>query len=177
MLGTPEMVEFDAAKHAAQSAKKPDQMPSVDEMLVALKKRLQQKPDDAQGWFLLGRTYMAMEQYPQAAEAYEALLKLTGDEPTVLLSLAEAATFANEGDMAGRPAEMIRKALKMSPDNQSALWMAGLLESQQENYSQAIAHWEKLETLVQDDSEVLKRVRAMISMVKEKASSPAADKK
>jgi cytochrome c-type biogenesis protein CcmH len=105
MLGTPQMVEFDAAKPTAQSANNSGQMPSVDEMVLALKKRLEEKPDDAQGWFLLGRTYMAMQNYPQAAEAYETLLKITGEEPTIMLSLAEAITF---------PTKVVCRAVRQS---------------------------------------------------------------
>jgi cytochrome c-type biogenesis protein CcmH len=169
MLGTPQMVEFDAAKQAAQSAKKPGQMPSVDQMVVALQKRLEEQPDDAQGWFLLGRTYMAMEKYPQAAEAYETLLKITGDEATVLLSLAEAITFSNGGSMQGRPAELIRKALVISPDNQSAMWMGGLVESQEGNYSKALELWRRLEVELSDPG-ALQNLRKLITEIEKKQS-------
>ncbi len=177
MLGAPGMLELDGARQASHSAGQQRQVPSVEEMLVAIKQRLQEKPDDAQGWFLLGRTYMALEQYPQAVEAYETLLKLTGDEPTVMLSLAEAITFSQNGDMQGRPAELIQKVLDKEPESQSALWMAGLLKTQQGDYPQAIGYWKRLEPMVQDQPKVLERVRAMIDMVQKKADSPAAEKK
>ncbi len=169
-LGMPEMVENNAAKRASQSTNKQGALPSVEQMVVALKKRLQEKPDDAQGWFMLGRTYMAMEQYPQAVEAYENLLKLTGDEPTVLLSVAEAITFTNNGDMKGRPAELIRKALKMAPDNQSALWMGGLLESQEGNYSKTLDLWRRLEPALADDPGSQQKIRQLIKEVEKKQS-------
>jgi cytochrome c-type biogenesis protein CcmH len=168
VLGAPEMVGFDSAKQAAHSSKKPGPMPSVQEMLTSLKKRLQQKPDDAQGWFLLGRTYMAMEQYSQAAEAYETLLKLTGDEPTVLLSVAEAITFSNNGNMKGRPAELIRRALKIAPDNQSVLWMSGLLERQEGNYSKALELWRRLEPALTDDPGAQQKLRQLITELENK---------
>jgi cytochrome c-type biogenesis protein CcmH len=161
------MVEFDAAKQAAQSAKKPGQMPSVDQMVVALQKRLEEQPDDAQGWFLLGRTYMAMEKYPLAAEAYETLLKITGDEATILLSLAEAITFSNGGSMQGRPAELIRKALVISPDNQSAMWMGGLVESQEGNYAKALELWRRLEVELSDPG-ALQNLRKLITEIEKK---------
>ena len=168
MLGSPEMVEFDAEQQATQSAKKPGQMPSVDEMVVALQKRLQENPDDAQGWFLLGRTYMAMKKYPQAAEAYETLLKITGDEPTIMLSLAEAITFSNRGSMQGRPAQLIRKVLMISPDNQSAMWMGGLLESQEGNYSKALELWKKLEPKLAEDPGAQQNLKKLITEIEKK---------
>lgn len=165
MLGSPEMVEFDAAQQTPHSAKNPGQIPSVEEMVVALKKRLEERPDDAQGWFMLGRTYMAMQKYPQAAEAYETLLKITGDEPTVLLSVAEAIIFSNSGNMQGRPAELIRRALKLAPDDQSALWMGGLLESQEGNYSKALGLWRKLEPLLAADPAAQQKLEKLISEI------------
>ncbi len=168
MLGSPNMVEFDAEQQTSHSAKKPGQIPSVEEMVVALKKRLEERPDDAQGWFMLGRTYMAMQKYPQAAEAYETLLKITGDEPTVLLSAAEAIIFSNSGNMQGRPAELIRRALKLAPDDQSALWMGGLLESQEGNYSKALGLWRKLEPLLAADPAAQQKLIKLISEIEKK---------
>lgn len=172
-LGAPEMVEFDAVQHASQSSKQPGKMPSVDEMVVALKQRLKEKPDDAQGWFLLGRTYMTMENYSQATEAYETLLKITGDEPTVLLSVAEAITFSNKGNMKGRPAELIRRALKLAPDDQSVLWMAGLLESQEGNYTKALQLWRKLEPALAKEPAAQQKLKQLISDLEKRLNKKA----
>ncbi len=173
-LGTPAMVEFDPAKQATQQQ---GEMPSVEEMLVSIKKRLKQKPDDTEGWFLLGRTYMMLEQHANAAKAFETLLKLSGEDPAVMLALADAVTMVQEGNMRGRPAELISKSLKLAPESQTALWLGGLLESQQGNFAQAINHWKKLESMLEDEPKALERVRAMISMVEGKAASAAAGSK
>lgn len=44
------------------------------DMQAAIARRadeLRQKPDDAQGWALLGRTYKATQHYPEARDAFE----------------------------------------------------------------------------------------------------------
>ena len=168
MLGTPGMVEFDAAKQVSHSSKKQGDMPSVDQMLVALKQRLQEKPDDAQGWFMLGRTYMVMERYHEAAKAFETLLKLAGDEPTVMLTLAEAITMSQQGSMQGRPAVLIGKALKIAPNHQTALWMGGLLESQQGNYAKALNLWRRLEPALTEDPSAQQKLRQLIAELEKK---------
>ncbi len=167
-LGTPGMIEFDPAKQAAEQQRK---MPSVEEMLVSIKRRLQEKPDDAEGWFLLGRTYMVLEDHPNAVKAFETLLTLAGEEPTVILSLAEAVIMVQGGSMQGRPEELINRALKLAPESQTGLWMGGLLENQKGNYTQAVSYWKKLETLVKDEPEALEKVRAMISEAEKKAAA------
>ena len=173
LLGTPEMVEFDASKRVPHnSSKQQAAMPSKEQMLATLKQRLQEKPDDAEGWFLLGRTYMMLDEYPKAVQAYETLLKLSGEESTIMLSLADALTMVQGGSMQGRPAELIRKSIKAEPDSQTALWMGGMLESQQGNYAQAIAHWKKLESMLGDEPEAQEKVRSMITML-EGIAAPA----
>ncbi|MCP3670634.1 MAG: c-type cytochrome biogenesis protein CcmI [Gammaproteobacteria bacterium] len=161
-LGTPAMLEFDPSKQAAQQGK---EMPSVEEMLVSIKQRLKEKPDDTEGWFLLGRTYMVLKQHANAAKAYEKLLKLSGEETSVMLALADAVTMVQGGSMQGRPAELISKSLKLAPESQTALWMSGLMESQKGNFAQAITHWKKLESMLADEPEALQKVRSMISQV------------
>jgi cytochrome c-type biogenesis protein CcmH len=178
-LGNPAMVEFDASKQAANRAAQESKMPSVEEMLGSIKQRLKEKPDDTEGWFLLGRTYMVLEDHPNAVKAFETLLTLSGEEPTALLSLAEAVIMAQGGNMQGRPEELIGRALKLAPESQTGLWMSGLLESQKGNYAQAVTHWKRLETLVKDEPEALEKVRSMISAAESKASAaapPPADK-
>jgi len=172
-LGNPAMLEFDASKRAANQAAQQRKMPSVEEMLVSIKQRLKQKPEDAEGWFLLGRTYMVLEDHSNAVKAFETLLTLSGEEPTAMLSLAEAVIMAQGGNMQGRPEELIGRALKLAPESQTGLWMSGLLESQKGNYSQAVSYWKKLETLVKDEPEALEKVRSMISNAEGKASGAA----
>ncbi|MEJ2529408.1 MAG: c-type cytochrome biogenesis protein CcmI [Gammaproteobacteria bacterium] len=176
-LGAPGLIESGPGAQASHSSGNPQgAMPSVEEMLARLKQRLQQNPDDAKGWFMLGRSYMALNDYPEAVRAYEALLKLTGEEPTVMLSLADAVAMVQDGNMQGRPAELIGKALKADPNNQTALWMGGIMESQKGNYSQAISYWKKLESMMGDQPEALEKLRSMIAVIEDKAAETAPTK-
>ncbi len=168
LLGTPAMVEFDPSQQVAQQGK---EMPSVEEMLASIKQRLKEKPNDTEGWFLLGRTYMVLEQHADAAKAFEQLLKLSGEESTVMLALADAVTMVQGGSMQGRPAELINKSLKLAPESQTALWMGGLMESQKGNFAQAITYWKRLESMLGDEPEALQRVHSMISKVEGMAAA------
>ncbi len=167
-LGAPGMVEFDAAKQASNSQEMQGKAPSIEDMLKKLQQHLKEHPDDPQGWYMLARTYMSMQDFPKAVVAYEALLKLAGDEPAVMLALAEAMAMANQGDMQGRPANLILQALAKEPDNQTALWMGGLLESQQGNYSKALEHWRRLESMLADDPGAQQNIQQLIAELEKK---------
>ena len=66
------------------------------ELVEQLRSRMQQDPDNAEGWFLLGRTYMRLQNYTQAVNAFENVVRLLPDETAGLLSLADAMTMQND---------------------------------------------------------------------------------
>jgi cytochrome c-type biogenesis protein CcmH len=165
-LGAPEMIGFDPSKQASHnSSTKQGELPSVEQMLATIKQRLQENPDDAEGWFLLGRTYMALDKPPEAVQAYETLLKLTGDEPMIMLSLADAVAMVQGGSMQGRPTELIHKTLQKVPDNPTALWMAGIAAEQEGRHQEALAHWQRLLPLLKEEPKSQAKVQSMIDSV------------
>jgi len=175
-LGSPQLVVA-VDQRVAHAAAGQGEMPSVEEMLGALVARLKETPEDSDGWFLLGRTYMAMNDYAKAASAFEKLHLLVGDEPVVLLAWADAAAMSQQGDLGGRPAELVRRAVALAPDDQTALWLAGMVEEQDGNHRQAIDHWERLLPQLQDDPESLARINTLLATARERAGLPAAAEK
>ena len=167
-LGQPQLASAQQVAHE-NGIGPAGEMPSVEEMIDALVARLKENPEDAEGWFLLGRTYMVLKQYPKAVTAYETVYRLVGDEPGVMLALADALAMSQGGDMGGRVAELVRKAVQIAPDSATALWLGGMVEEQQGNYQQAIALWRKLQAMVTDDKESYDRVSQLIAAAESKA--------
>jgi len=71
-------------------------------MAERLEQKLEAQPNNAQGWYLLGRTYMQMRRYGEAAKAFETLHGLVGDEPGVLLPWADAIAMQQGGKVSKR---------------------------------------------------------------------------
>ena len=46
-----------------------EQAPEVSEMVAGLEQRLTANPDDAEGWQMLGRSYVVLSRYPEAVQA------------------------------------------------------------------------------------------------------------
>lgn len=145
---------------------------SLEQMVAALTNRLKDNPDDAEGWFLLGRTYMAMDEYVKAAATFEKLHQMIGDEPVVLLAWADAMAMSQKGSLQGKPAELIRKAVEVAPDDATALWLAGMVEEQDGNHKLALEYWERLQPMVKDDPESRERVASLIAVARERAGLP-----
>ncbi|WP_126454788.1 c-type cytochrome biogenesis protein CcmI [Sulfuriflexus mobilis] len=174
-LGHPAALRGDSASDKAQlpadhvAAVGTDELPSMQDMLARLQTRLEQQPDDAEGWFTLGRTYMTMGRYPEAAEALETVHRLVGDHPSVLLSYANALVMSNGGRLTGKAFALIQKVLQATPDDPTALWLAGIGYEEQGDYAAAVHHWKRLQALlVDEDVESQTEVRQRIAGAEEK---------
>ncbi len=181
-VGSPRMLEIDAANTAGQAATQNPHpggnqgaKPTMDEMLARLEEKLKANPENAEGWFVLGRSYMSEKRYPEAVKALEKAYELVGDHPNVLVSLADAVAMNTGGRISGRPEELLTKALKKSPDNTTALWLMGLAMQEQTKYKEAVQFWRRVLTQVQDDANTVAQLNAMIDKAMEKGGLTAED--
>ncbi len=160
-VGTPAAVNLPSNVIAPTTQDTPG-AEDIPGMIASLAARLEQSPDDAEGWALLGRSYMTTGQYELAVTAYDRLLSLTGDHPLILLMVADALTMSAEGPVPDRARELIKRALAIDPDNPQGLWMGGVAAIQGGNPQQAIGYWQRLEPMLSDKPEQQAEVRSLI---------------
>lgn len=134
--------------------------------VAALAKKLEQNPNDAQGWAMLARSYSQMQNYKEAAAAFEKATALTNNDAGLLAEYAFALSMARGNSMDGKPTELINQALKLDPKNEKALVLAGDAAFRARNYNQAIEYWEKLLKVVPANSELLQTLTERISEAK-----------
>ncbi|MBT9613314.1 MAG: c-type cytochrome biogenesis protein CcmI [Burkholderiales bacterium] len=149
------------------------QLHQVEALLPKLEQRLQAQPNDPTGWDMLGKSYMALERYPEAAKAYAMLAELQPREAQVFADYADAQAMAQGQTLAGKPTELIAQALKLDPTNGKALYLAGFAAQEAGNPKLAIAHWEKLIAQLPPDSEGATVLRQNLAELKQKIGSPA----
>lgn len=168
-LGSPDIAQqvLDGKGRAGTSAANPhsggSEVPSVEEMVTKLEQRLQQNPGDAEGWFMLGRTYMAMGNYEKAIPVLEKVYQMVGEHPGVMLRLADALAMQQGNGITGRTFELVKRSLELAPQDPTALWLGGMGYAQQGDHRQAIGLWRKLEALLKDDENSLREVRSLIA--------------
>jgi len=125
----------------------------VDAMLTALEKRLQDKPDDAEGWYVLGRSYLAMQRIADAEAALARAVKLSPGEARMLAQYAEVVAITENGNLQGKARALIAEALELDPQEEKALELAGLSAYQREEWAQAAYYWRHLLKRLPPDSE------------------------
>lgn len=126
----------------------------IEENVAVLAQRLEQNPDDAQGWIMLARSYNTLEKYSQAAAAYAKATTLKPGDADLWADYAFVAAMANGKSLQGQPSEFITKALAIDPENPKALELAGSAAFEAKNYKQAVEYWEKLSGKTPPDSEL-----------------------
>lgn len=123
-----------------------------------LRARLEQSPDNADGWAMLGQTYMRLERYPEAADVYRRLAGVVADDPkssAVALGLsAQAGYFASEGELTPQVRDAIAAARELNPDEVNSLGLLGISAFGQQRYQQAIEYWERILQVAPDHPQI-----------------------
>ncbi|MBF8269432.1 MAG: C-type cytochrome biosis protein CcmI [Gammaproteobacteria bacterium] len=173
-LGQPGIIDALQLASVHGSANGQEQMASIEQMVDQLAARLQNSPDDVEGWTMLARSYKVLGRHADAVTAYEHLYTLTGDEPGVLLQYADTLAMANGNRMSGKPAELVQKALALSPDDTMGLWLAGMAAREQGDNKSALEYWQRLLPQVKDDAESYQEVTQLIHSAQQDLGLPVA---
>lgn len=119
--------------------------PDVEAMVVSLAERLENDPDDLDGWKMLGRSYSTLGDFDAAVPAYERVVELEQSQnATSLVDLGAAILARDNARIEGRSSALFESALAIEPNNPSALFYAGIGALNRGNTDLAADRWEIL---------------------------------
>ncbi|WP_295450570.1 c-type cytochrome biogenesis protein CcmI [uncultured Thiodictyon sp.] len=178
-LGDPGIIATLAATGTAADtpAGPRDQAPSMDALVQRLAERLEKNPGNVDGWLMLGNTYLAMEQPKKALAAVEHAYQLAPGQVSVLLAYAGALATNAGNSLSGRPAELIRTALKIEPGNPDARWLDGMLAYQEGRFAAAAQTWQGVLDEMDPagpEAEQMGQMAQMVAEARNRAGLPSA---
>ncbi|MDP8995542.1 MAG: c-type cytochrome biogenesis protein CcmI [Pseudomonadota bacterium] len=138
VLGTPNMP---SAITSAQQAQAPA---SVDVMITQLKARLKQKPDDAEGWRLLGLANFSLQHWPESVFAYGKAVALTPENIETKSALAEAIIQSEQGHVTPRAQQLINEVLEKNPKDLRSIFYDAAGHEQAGDQQGAFERWSNL---------------------------------
>jgi len=144
-LGTPEA--FDPNSRVAPPVAQPQQQQQVPDMqaiISRIEQRLEEQPNDAVGWFMLGRAHLSLGDYTQAEGALRRSLELDASNVDVRIRLADAIALTQGRRLDGEPTEILKGVLEDQPNHPQALWLYGTALSQNDEPAEAIVVWQRL---------------------------------
>lgn len=146
---------------------------SANDMAVAinaLARRLRAAPDDADGWYMLARSYETLGRYTDAVAAYRQVLRLVPGQPVVLADLADALLSANQGKPDANAIAAVAEALANDPDQPKALALAGMMALRRGDAAEAKGHWQRLQALLPADSDAARQIQSNIAQARAMAA-------
>jgi cytochrome c-type biogenesis protein CcmH len=155
-----------AASRPAGPAPQERTQEQIEANVAKLAQRLQSNPGDAQGWTMLARSYNSMEKWSEATGAYAKATELSPNNADLWAEYAFASAMASGKSLAGKPMELINRALKVDPQNAKALQLAGSAAFQAKDYKKAIDYWQRILKQVPADSEVAQAINERIDEAK-----------
>ena len=141
--------------------------PSMSEMLDKLKAHLRENPEDFQGWFVMGRTLMSLQLFSEAVTALERALDLNNQDANVMLALADALAMTRDGNITGEPERLVLQALKISPNEMTGLWLAGLAAEQGGRLREAYDYFARLVPMLSNDPQSIAELESRMTALRE----------
>jgi cytochrome c-type biogenesis protein CcmH len=173
IVGSPKALsaaaELSTAPTAANQTAGSMSQPQIAANVEKLAQKLAQNPNDAQGWTMLARSYLMMERYAEAADAYTHVTTLNPNDADAWADYAEAQALANNQNLIGKPTDALNRALQIDPRHQKALDLAGSAAFQAGDYKAAIGYWQKLLLQLPAGSPELRTISEQIAKAKELA--------
>ncbi len=162
-LGAPAIVEARALTQAQAEY-------DVDAMVAALENKLKKEPGDADGWYALGRAYIALQRLNDAEAALARAVELAPKQARILAQYAEAIALQS-GSLEGRPVQLVMAALELDFDDEKGLELAGLAAYQRQDWAQALYFWRRLMKQLPKESELYEGIALAVKIAETKVTA------
>jgi len=135
---------------------------SPQELITALKLRVEAKQNDPKGWFLLARLYSANNDTPSAIAALQKANALKPHDTSIQMELAALDFFSHDRHFSKTSVDLLQDVIQREPENPTALDFLGGAEFQRGHYEQAITLWRKILPQLKPGSEEIGLVERSI---------------
>ncbi len=134
----------------------------MDQLVVKLEKKLEQNPDNPEGWAMLARSYKSMGRWDDAERAFVRIGPDINRSAELLAEYAEMLAQRSNG-FDDRSRKMIQQALALEPNNMLALFMGGTEAFAGGRHGEAAALWERLLPQLEPGGEDARMIESRIA--------------
>jgi cytochrome c-type biogenesis protein CcmH len=163
-MGRPNVPSAPAAAGAVTDAAAVGGHPNGDvaSMIAMLEDRMKEEPGDAEGWRMLGWSYLQIDRNADAAMAYGRAAALQPQNPEYLSSQGEATVLAAMGQVTPAAMATFRKALAIDPADPVARYYLALAKNQNGDPKGAMTDWINMLKAAPVDAPWVPEVRAFV---------------
>jgi len=131
---------------AAKTMSEDDQQAMIRGMVEGLAERLENEPDDIEGWRMLARSYDVLGEPGKAAEVHQRLIALLPEDAAPRVAYAEALIAAGNPTAPPPPEAVaaLEQALELDEANPDALFHLGEAARRKGDATSAGLYWQRL---------------------------------
>ena len=163
-----------AAPDPAASDSRESGLQQIAAMVETLAQRMKERPEDAEGWTMLARSYTVLGRYTEALPAYRRAAELQPANASLLADYADAVAATKGNVINPESAALIERALAADPKNPKALALAGTVAYERGDYAGAIARWQRMLEGVPPESQLGTQVQSSIDEARTRLGPSAA---
>jgi cytochrome c-type biogenesis protein CcmH len=161
------------ASDKLELARQFDEQPkTLEEMTARLEEAVKVQPDSAEGWYFLGRTYMAQERPVDAVRAFEQAARLAQRPPEILGQWAQALYFAEGKRWNPQMQALTDEALAADPAEVTSLGLLGIAAFEERRFADAAGYWERLVAILPEGDPSRAAIVGGIARAREQAGMP-----
>lgn len=149
-----------------------EQPQTIEAMTARLEASVKADPKSAEGWYFLGRTYMAQGRAADAATAFERAVENSGREPELLGQWAQALYFASDKQWTEQLQALTDEALKADPAEVTSLGLLGIAAYEEGRFEKAIGFWERLVAVLPEQDPSRQAIQGGIARARERLATP-----
>ncbi|MBI5922184.1 MAG: c-type cytochrome biogenesis protein CcmI [Betaproteobacteria bacterium] len=169
LLGHPAAMQATPSQHEITAGQ-------MDEMIAKLAARLEKEPNNPQGWAMLARSYKAISRFDEAEKAFQRAGDMLNSDPQMLCEYADLLAVRANGNLEGKPLELVKAALKLDPMLPMGLALAGTAAYNRQDFPEAVRFWEQLLSTLPPDSEDAAAISATLGELRGKSPGKVAAK-
>ncbi|HET6969932.1 MAG TPA: c-type cytochrome biogenesis protein CcmI [Phenylobacterium sp.] len=154
-----------AAPASAPAADQPPGHGDVAAMIAELETQMKQHPDNAEGWRMLGWSYLQTGRNADAAAAYGRAVALDPKNAEYLSAQGEATVLAANGQVTPAAEAIFKRAVVADPGDPRARYYLGVAKDQRGEHQAAMDDWIALLKSAPPDAPWAPEVRAFVEKV------------
>jgi cytochrome c-type biogenesis protein CcmH len=164
-VGAPDLPSQPFAERQSQGTQTASGQMSLSQSVTNLARRLQNEPDDLDGWILLGQTYKSLGQYREAVEAYLKARDLDAGDAELNSAYGEALYLAAQRIVTPASRKAFEEAVQIDAGEPRARYYLAMAQEQAGNRQAALDAWAAMVADAPADAPWLPSVRDQIAKV------------
>lgn len=159
-VGAPHLAAVDGTGRDTQVG--PEQ---IEAMIAQIEQRTREQPQDGEAWAMLAEARKMQGRHDEAVPAFEKALERIPDDPRLLTDFAESVALLAGGDFAGRPLQLLERALQIDPDEPKAVALMGAAQYRLGNLPRARSYLQQLAGFLAPGSDEARQIAGILERI------------